>query len=460
MGIVASGKVAEVEGPEDVCCHMDCCCKGATKRHNNGCYNCGKTCHCTTNRLAAPIIPIFFIFVTLVFSFALPTSINYFTADGRVIVSGSSRGIDEVNDVFCGACNPQLKDPGQCQSHYLYEGRDSSRTQCLFPMSKCKLNNVAVGSIFLFCILAYAFIGASCVSCCCRGKYFKRQWPTNLLLYLTFAFNILALYTIMNNTEQSPPVDRYPTIKYEKKYGSTINGKWTWNNSLTEILPYQIPNRIKKYEDDGETVRSVVEEMYEFQIYSKISCRSIHDYDKLREVCNANFDALDRTYTIRNLKSYCYEIKVHGFWVVTYVFLWLTFTILLVYSILSCFYMCCKKRENNLTEVGNERIGAQAFGNIISPDMPVAVNNFNVIPGVQPQPAINVVGQAHNAAGLSMNTMGQPAFYATGQPVSPSSTFKNAPINQPVTIGSLNHQAFATMELAPDQEEGDKHLKL
>ena len=95
----------------------------------------------------------------------------------------------------------------------------------------------------------------------------------------------------MNDIEQSAPIDRYPTLKYQEVSRNWINGHWILN--FTKIVPYQIPLMFKRYNDDGETVS------YEYQIYAKMPCRSMHDYDRLREVCNANAVALEIDDTLR-----------------------------------------------------------------------------------------------------------------------------------------------------------------
>eukprot|EP00943_MAST-04B_sp_MAST-4B-sp1_P005661 g5661.t1 len=419
------------------CCDMECCCAS-----NLQCQNFGKSCSCTVNRLAPVVIPFFTIFVMLIFSFAIPASINHFIADGRVLGHGYNSPIDEVNsNTYCGVCNPRVQNPMQCNENFVAKSNSDLKT-CLFPMAKCKLNGAAVGSIFTFCILGFFFIAVSLFgagACCCLvrrrwpidKKYFemqfKYQWAATLLLYLTFAFNILALHTFMNNIGEKV-VERYPTLKYEKRFGSRINGKWVWNNSLTELLPCQYPLKVPTYESVGGKMERVVKEMYEYQIYGNMPCQSIHDYDLLRATCRNMVAIYYQNREIQNKKFYasCNRVQVHGFWKTTYVFLWLTFTILLVYSVSSCFYICCKKRE----DYGHRGQQQQ------QPPVVTAV------------PA-RIVGFPNAGAMISMQ----------GQP---TAVLHVANENQPQNTNFINQlRADHNTNFAPDQDEEDEqHLKV
>lgn len=436
-----------VGGDTGHCCDMACCCAS-----NLQCQNFGKSCSCTVNRLAPVVIPFFTIFVMLVFSFAIPTSINHFTADGKVV--GSSTHSDTVGNRYCGACNPKVQNPMQCNEHFVAKitGYYDLKT-CVFPMAKCKLNGAAVGSIFTFCILGFFFIVVSLIGarlCCCVvrrrlpvgkkyfEKQFKYQWAATLLLYLTFAFNILALHTFMNNIGEKV-VERYPTLKYEKRFGSVISGKWVWNNSLTEFLPYQYPLKVPTYKSLGGKVESVVKEMYEYQIYDDMPCQSIHDYDILRATC-INMAAIykqNRDIQNKNLYSHCNLLQVHGFWVTTYVFLWLTFTILLVYSVLSCFYICCKKREDFGHRAQHQQQQQPPFATAV----PASTVEF---------PNVGAMGSMQGQQYMVL-TQGQP------MPI-----VHVANHNQP-QIANFNNQLQAcdNTNFAPDRDEEDEqHLKV
>ena len=119
------------------------------------------------------------------------------------------------------------------------------------------------------------------------------------------------------------------------------------------------------------------------------------------------------------------HIRANEYWIATYVFLWLTFVILLIYFLASCFYLCCKKIKKN---DGNDERDK-------NPNLGVAMQyhnnnntNNNMMMMQQPPPIMQNDG-FHTT---------QPIVQATSQPMM---TMPQHPIAQalPTTINMNNN---------------------
>jgi hypothetical protein len=271
-----------------------------------------------------------------------------------------------VGGNYCGFCNPEVQynlndaerqeigtPERKCEKDFIFEPQDdvsrytNTMKYCQFPMQKCSLNESAISSIFIFCFVGMVYLVISCFgccetregTCCCCGTAkvsikTKRKFKyVTMLLFLTFVFNVLSLYTFMNNigTKQ---VERYPTLRYHKPtytYDSKLRQN-IQNGSTIQIA--QLPTKLRP---NGDL-------LYEYQMYENMPCQSISDYDLLRQKCMdiaSNVD--DDGFKISGVRGRCMYIRANEYWIATYVFLWLTFVILLIYFLASCFYLCCKK---------------------------------------------------------------------------------------------------------------------
>ena len=361
----ASRRKREIK--EGECCYMECCCQ------TDSCKSCSNAC--PVNLLSPCIIPFYVIFVLLIFSFAIPASVNQFTAAGQIIEPDYKCGNCQlrrtrVGGNYCGFCNPEVQynlndaerqeigtPERKCEKDFIFEPQDgvniiqNTMKHCQFPMQKCSLNESAISSIFIFCFVGMVYLVISCFgccetregTCCCCGTAkvsikTKRKFKyVTMLLFLTFVFNVLSLYTFMNNigTKQ---VERYPTLRYHKPtyiYDSKLRRN-IQNGSTIQIA--QLPSKLWP---NGDL-------LYEYQMYENMPCQSISDYDLLRQKCMeiaSNVD--DDGFKISGVRGRCMYIRANEYWIATYVFLWLTFVILLIYFLASCFYLCCKKIKKN-----------------------------------------------------------------------------------------------------------------